>query len=35
MSDIKLITLTNYVRPPLMEDKSRDWVMNGQIKPVL
>ena len=31
MSDIKLITLTNYVRPPLMEDKSRDWVMNGRL----
>ena len=31
MSDIKLITLTNYVRPPLMEDKSRDWVMNGKL----
>ena len=35
MSDIKLITLTNYVRPPLMEDKSRDWVMNGRIESVL
>ena len=31
MSEIKLITLTNYVRPPLMEDKSRDWVMNGRL----
>jgi hypothetical protein len=31
MSDIKLITLTNYVRPPLMEDKSRDWGMNGRL----
>jgi len=31
MSEIKLITLTNYVRPPLMEDKSRDWVMNGKL----
>ena len=30
MSDIKLITLTSYTRPPLMEDKSRDWVMNGR-----
>ena len=30
MSDIKLITLTSYSRPPLMEDKSRDWVMNGR-----
>ena len=30
MSNIKLITLTNYTRPPLMEDKSRDWVMNGR-----
>ena len=31
MSERKLITLTNYVRPPLMEDKSRDWVMNGRL----
>jgi hypothetical protein len=31
MSDFKLITLTNYVRPPLHEDKSRDWVMNGRL----
>ena len=30
MSDIKLITLTSYTRPPLMEDKSMDWVMNGR-----
>jgi len=30
MSDIKLITLTSYSRPPLVEDKSKDWVMNGR-----
>lgn len=28
-SEIKLITLSNYVRPTLVENKSRNWVMNG------
>jgi hypothetical protein len=28
-SEIKLITLSNYVRPTLDENKSRNWVMNG------
>ena len=28
--DIKLITLSNYVRPPLVENKSRNWVLNGR-----
>ena len=27
--DIKLITLSNYVRPALVEHKSRNWVLNG------
>jgi len=29
MSDIKLIQLSNYVRPKLVENKSNGWVMNG------
>ena len=28
--DIKLITLSNYVRPNVVENKSRDWVLNGR-----
>ena len=28
-SEIKLITLNNYVRPVLREDTMRKWVMNG------
>ena len=28
--DIKLITLSNYVRPDVVENKSRDWVLNGR-----
>lgn len=30
MSDIKLIQLSNYVRPKLEENKSKNWVMNGR-----
>lgn len=30
MSDIKLIQLSNYVRPKLEENKSKNWVMNGK-----
>lgn len=30
MSDIKLIQLSNYVRPKLEENKSKEWVMNGR-----
>lgn len=29
-SDISLITLSNYVRPALVENKNNDWVLNGQ-----
>ena len=28
--DIKLITLSNYVRPDVVENKSRNWVLNGR-----
>jgi len=28
--DIKLITLSSYVRPNVQEDKSNDWVLNGK-----
>ena len=28
--DIKLITLSNYVRPVVKEDPSNDWVLNGK-----
>ena len=28
--DIKLITLSNYVRPAIVENKSRNWVLNGK-----
>lgn len=30
MSDIKLIQLSNYVRPKLEENKSKIWVLNGR-----
>ncbi len=30
MSNIKLIQLSNYVRPKLEENKSKNWVMNGR-----
>lgn len=30
MSDIKLIQLSNYVRPKLEENKQKNWVMNGK-----
>jgi len=30
MSDIKLIQLSNYQRPPLVEVKSKNWVLNGK-----
>lgn len=30
MSEIKLIQLSNYVRPKLEENKSKNWVMNGR-----
>jgi len=30
MSDIQLITLKNYVRPSLEENKAKDWVLNGK-----
>ena len=30
VSDIKLITLSNYVRPQVVENKSRNWVLNGR-----
>tara|TARA_R110000803_G_scaffold76454_1_gene141049 strand:+ start:1587 stop:3293 length:1707 start_codon:yes stop_codon:yes gene_type:complete len=29
-TDIKLITLSNYVRPQVIENKSRNWVLNGR-----
>lgn len=29
MSDIRLIQLSNYQRPPLVEVKSKNWVLNG------
>jgi len=28
--DIKLISLSNYVRPAVVENKSRNWVLNGK-----
>lgn len=28
--DIKLITLSSYVRPDVVEHKSKDWVLNGE-----
>jgi len=30
MSDIKLIQLSNYQRPPIVEVKSKNWVLNGK-----
>lgn len=30
MNDIKLIQLNNYVRPKVVENKVRNWVMNGK-----
>jgi len=30
MSNIKLIQLSNYQRPPLVEVKSKNWVLNGK-----
>lgn len=30
MSDIRLITLNNYVRPKIEENKGRNWVQNGK-----
>jgi hypothetical protein len=30
MSDIKLIQLSNYIKPKLEENKSKRWVMNGR-----
>ena len=29
-TDIRLITLSNYVRPRIIEDKSKNWVLNGR-----
>ena len=29
-SDIRLIQMNNYVRPQLVENKSKDWVLNGK-----
>lgn len=30
MNDIRLIQLNSYVRPPIVETKSKDWVLNGK-----
>lgn len=30
MSDIRLFELSNYVRPPIVENKSKNWVLNGR-----
>ena len=30
MSDIKLIQLNNYIRPAIVENKSKEWVLNGK-----
>ena len=30
MSDIRILELSNYVRPKLQENKSKDWVLNGK-----
>ena len=30
MSDIKLINLSNYVRPEIKEEYGRKWVLNGE-----
>ena len=29
-NDIRLINLSNYVRPKVVENKSKDWVLNGK-----
>ena len=29
-NDIRLVQLSNYVRPKLEENKSRNWVLNGK-----
>ena len=29
-TDIKLINLSNYVRPAIVENQSKDWVLNGR-----
>lgn len=29
-SDIRLIQLNNYIRPKILEQKSKDWVLNGK-----
>ena len=30
MSDLRLINLSNYVRPDIYENKSKNWVLNGR-----
>jgi hypothetical protein len=30
MNDIRLIQLNSYVRPAIIESKSKDWVLNGK-----
>ena len=30
MSEIKLINLSSYIRPEVVEDRSNDWVLNGR-----
>ena len=30
MSNIRLINLSNYIRPAIIENKSKDWVLNGR-----
>ena len=30
MSNIRLINLSNYIRPAIVENKSKDWVLNGR-----
>ena len=30
MSDIKLIQLNNYIRPAIVENKAKEWVLNGK-----
>ena len=29
-SDIRLIQLNNYIRPEVVENKSKNWVLNGK-----
>ena len=35
MSDLRLINLSNYVRPDIYENKSKNWVLNGRKKRIL